>query len=403
MRKNPKNPRSLRNSRVLLAVTGSVAAYKAIDLTRRLKDEGASVRVLMTDASCRFVTPLSMELASGQKALTGTFQEPMSHISLPAEADLLVVAPATANSIGKFASGIADDLPSVCFMAFRGPVVVAPAMNWRMYENPVFRRNLDYLRGLGVVEVPPERGPLACGEEGVGRMAAVEAIVEASRRALEGGDLGGVKVVVTAGPTREFVDAVRFISNPSTGKMGYALARAALRRGAEVTLISGPSALEPPAGARFVPVVTAGEMRDAVMKELGGAHVLIMAAAVSDFAPASKRQGKADKSSIKSLRLAQTPDILKEAGSRKKRPLIVGFAAEAGDDRRRARNKMLQKNADMVVFNNIAEPGSGFGHDTNRVVILERDGETELPLLSKDGASDAILDRVSVALGGRPS
>jgi phosphopantothenoylcysteine decarboxylase/phosphopantothenate--cysteine ligase len=388
----------LRDKHVLHAVTGSVAAYKAIDLIRRLKEEGASVTAVMTDASKYFVTPLSLELASGGKVYSGIFDDPLAHISLTGGADLLLVAPATANTIGKFANGIADDLLGACFLSFRGRVVLAPAMNWRMYENPAFRRNLDYLKGLGVVEVPPGEGRLACGEEGKGRMAEVEKIVEAAAAA-GGGDLSGRRIIVTAGPTREHLDAVRFISNPSTGKMGYALARAALRRGAEVTLISGPSSLEPPSGVKFIPVIAAKEMKGAVMRELDGADALIMAAAVSDFSPRTKSGSKLDKSSVKSIEVAATPDILREAGGRKKRPFIVGFAAEAGGGLERARKKLLGKNADIIVYNDVTEPGAGFAHDTNRIVIMDREGESGLPLLSKEEAAEAVIDRVVLAVG----
>jgi phosphopantothenoylcysteine decarboxylase/phosphopantothenate--cysteine ligase len=399
-RKVQRVKKSLKDKRILHGITGSIAAYKAVDLLRRMKEEGASVTPVMTDASMRFLAPLSLEAASGNKAYSGLFEDPMAHITLTRDADLMLVAPATANSIGKFANGIADDMLSTCFLSFRGRVVLAPAMNWRMYESPVFRRNLDYLKALGVTEVPPEKGPLACGEEGVGRMAAVEGILEAVRTAVTEADLSGRKIVVTAGPTREYIDAVRFISNRSSGKMGYALARVARRRGAEVALISGPSSLEPPPGVRFIPVGSASEMRSAVMKELKGASALIMAAAVTDFSPGARSADKLEKASLKSLALEATPDILKEAGGRRNRPLLVGFAAEAGDRRERAKKKLLEKGADIIVFNDITEPAGGFEADTNRIVIIEKDGEAAFPLLTKEEAAQAILDRVSGILKG---
>lgn len=402
--------KSLKDKRILHGITGSIAAYKAVDLLRRMSEEGASVTAVMTDASLNFLAPLTLEAASGNKAYTGLFEDPMAHITLTREADLMLVAPATANAIGKFANGIADDMLSTCFLAFRGRVVLAPAMNWRMYESPVLRKNLDSLKSMGVIEVPPEKGPLACGEEGVGRMAATEKILEAVRTALTEGDLSGRKIVVTAGPTREHIDAVRFISNRSSGRMGYALARVARRRGAEVVLISGPSFLEPPQGVRFVPVVSASEMRGAVMKELRGASALIMAAAVTDFSPREKSADKLGKASLTSISLETTPDILKEAGglgkslskssskSRSKRPLIVGFAAEAGQRRDRAKRKLRDKGADLIVFNDITDPEGGFESETNRIVIIDRDGETPFPLLSKEEAAQAVLDRVSEIL-----
>ncbi len=371
-----------------------MAAYRAVDLIRRFRDEGASVTVVMTDASKRFITPLSLATASGSRVYTGLFDSSIAHIDLAREADVLVIAPATANIIGKFASGIADDLLSTVGIAMRGPVLVAPAMNWRMYGNPVLRKNLQHLRAAGVVEIEPEEGRLSCGEEGPGRMAPVERIVEEVDRALSGGDLAGEKIVVTAGPTREYIDDVRFISNPSTGKMGYAVARAARLRGAEVTLISGPTHLEPPAGLKVIRVETASEMRDSVLRSLRGASVLIMAAAVGDFAPRARARGKVDKSALKTLRLERSPDILKEVGSKRKKPFIVGFAAEAGDNLRRAERKLVEKGADIIVFNDVTAKGSGFGTDTNKVTLVEKGGATEYPLLSKDEVAGLILDRV---------
>lgn len=396
MQRNKKRvKKSLKDKRILHGITGSIAAYKAVDLLRRMKEEGASVIPVMTDASKHFLAPLSLEVASGNRAYSGVFEDPMAHIALTRDADLLLVAPATANTIGKFANGIADDLLSTCFLSFRGRVVLAPAMNWRMYENPVLRRNLETLKALGAVEVPPEKGPLACGEEGTGRMAGIEKILEAVRTAVTEGDLSGRKVVVTAGPTREHIDAVRFISNRSSGKMGYALARVARRRGAQVALVSGPSSLEPPPGVTFIPVNSAAEMRKAVMKELKGASVLIMAAAVTDFSPRTRSADKLEKASLKSLDLELTPDILKEAGGKRNRPLIVGFAAEAGDRRDRARDKLLRKGADIIVFNDITQAQGGFEADTNRIVIIEENAETEFPILTKEEAAQAVLDRVA--------
>jgi phosphopantothenoylcysteine decarboxylase/phosphopantothenate--cysteine ligase len=389
----------LNDRKVLLGITGSVAAYKAPDLIKALKEEGASVSVVMTDASSRFVTPLSLEIASGGKVFKGLFDEPMAHISLAREADIMVVAPATANLVGKFASGIADDLITTLLMAFEGPVVVAPAMNWRMYENPTFKKNLKYLKSLGVVEVPPEEGKLACGEEGVGRMASIEKIVEAAGAALGPYDLGGRKIVITAGPTREYMDAVRFISNPSTGKMGYALARVALRRGADVTLISGPSSLAVPDGVKFIGVDTALEMKEAVLKGINGAHALIMAAAVGDFTPATKSGGKLEKSEVSAIKLRKAPDILSEVGKKKSKTLIVGFAAEAGKNLKRAKDKLKTKGADIIVFNDITAEGSGFGADSNLVVIIDKKGSKQYPLLPKDEVAGLILDRVAATRG----
>ena len=390
-----KNERKvLRNKSILLGITGGVSAYKSIDLIRRLREEGALVTVIMTEAAKHFVTPLSLEVASQNKVFSDLYADTMAHISLPAGADIMVVAPATANTIGKFAHGIADNLLSLSFLSFKGKVVMAPAMNWRMYENPVFRKNLDTLLNLGVIQVGPEKGSLACGEEGIGRMAEVPDIIEATKGALTINDLADENILVTAGPTREYLDPVRFLSNRSSGKMGYALARAALRRGAQVTLISGPSSLPQPKGVKFIPVDTAGDMHSAVNRELVSSTILIMSAAVSDFMPAEKSGEKIDKTGKLFLKLTATPDILSAVGKKKNRPFIVGFAAETGRKLEKARKKLKHKNMDLIVFNDVTEVGSGFDVETNKVVLIDKKKESELPLLNKDDVADAILDRI---------
>ncbi len=383
----------LRNKSVLLGVTGGVAAYKAVDLIRRLREEGSSVTVIMTEAAKNFITPLSLEVASQSKVYSDLFQDPLSHIMLPANADIMVIAPATANIIGKFAKGIADDLLSTSLLSFRGKVVIAPAMNWRMYENPIFQENLKYLLSHAVIQVGPEKGSLACGEEGIGKMANISQIVESIKSALTINDLVNEKVVVTAGPTREYLDPVRFLSNRSSGKMGYAMAIAAFRRGAEVTLISGHSSLQQPEGIKFISVETADEMFNAVNKELHLSTVLIMSAAVFDFMPAKKSYEKIEKSGEILLKLVRTPDIISEVGKKRNKPFIIGFAAETGRRLERTRKKLKEKNMDMIVFNDVTEAGSGFDVDTNRVVIIDKENETELPLLSKESVAEAILDR----------
>lgn len=390
-----KNERKvLRNKSILLGITGGVSAYKSIDLIRRLREEGALVTVIMTEAAKHFVTPLSLEVASQNKVFSDLYADTMAHISLPAGADIMVVAPATANTIGKFAHGIADNLLTLSFLSFKGKVVMAPAMNWRMYENPVFRKNLDTLLNLGVIQVGPEKGSLACGEEGIGRMAEVPDIIEATMGALTIKDLLDENIMVTAGPTREYLDPVRFLSNRSSGKMGYALARAALRRGAQVTLISGPSSLPQPKGVKFIPVDTAGDMHSAVNRELVSSTILIMSAAVSDFMPAEKSGEKIEKSDELFLTLTGTPDILSAVGKKKNRPFIVGFAAETGRKLEKARKKLKHKNIDLIVFNDVTEAGSGFDVETNKVVLIDKKKESELPLLNKDDVADAILDRI---------
>jgi len=390
-----KNERKvLRNKSILLGVTGGVAAYKAVDLIRRLREEGSSVTVIMTEAAKNFITPLSLEVASQDRVYSDLFSDPMAHITLPFNADVMVIAPATANIIGKFASGIADDLLSTSLLSFRGKVIIAPAMNWRMYENPVFQENLRYLLSRGVIQVGPEKGGLACGEEGLGRMSDVSEIVESIKSSLTKKDLLKEKVIVTAGPTREYLDPVRFMSNRSSGRMGYAIASAALRRGAEVTLISGHSSLNLPKGVNFIPVETAADMFEAVDKELNLSTVLIMSAAVSDFMPSKKFKNKIEKSGELLLKLNKTPDILSEVGKKKNRPFIIGFAAEAGRGVKRAEKKLKEKNMDMIIFNDVTEVGSGFDVDTNKVVIIDKEKKIKLPLMSKNSVADAILDRL---------
>ena len=390
-----KNERKvLRNKSILLGVTGGVAAYKAVDLIRRLREEGSSVTVIMTEAAKNFITPLSLEVASQDRVYSDLFSNPMAHITLPFNADVMVIAPATANIIGKFARGIADDLLSTSLLSFRGKVIIAPSMNWRMYENPVFQENLRYLLSHGVIQVGPEKGGLACGEEGLGRMSDVSEIVESIKSSLTKKDLLKEKVIVTAGPTREYLDPVRFISNRSSGRMGYAIAGAALRRGAEVTLISGHSSLNLPKGVNFIPVETAADMFEAVNKELNLSTVLIMSAAVSDFMPSKKFKNKIEKSGELLLKLNKTPDILSEVGKKKNRPFIIGFAAEAGRGVERAEKKLKEKNMDMIIFNDVTEVGSGFDVDTNKVVIIDKEKKIKLPLMSKNSVADAILDRL---------
>lgn len=386
---------SLKNKKVILGVTGSVAAYKSAGLARRLTEAGASVHVIMTDASKNFITPLSLSIASQNKVYSGLFDDPMSHIALTADADVMVIAPATANIIGKFANGIADDFLSTCFLSFRGKVVIAPAMNWRMYENPVFKKNLDSLISYGIMQIGPEKGSLACGEEGSGRMAGVYDIIDAVISSVTGKDLNGRKILVTAGPTREYIDPVRFISNRSSGRMGFAIAKAAVRRGAEVILISGPSDLMPPHNVRFIKAETASGMREAVLSNCMDCDAVIMAAAVADFAPAEMSSSKVEKSEAMVLNLVKTPDILAEIGALKKRPFLVGFAAETGQDTSRARRKLIEKGADFIVFNNVASEISGFDVDTNEITIIERDKITPVPLMTKDAAADVILGRIT--------
>lgn len=390
----------LKNKHIILGVTGSIAAYKALELTRRLTEAEAVVDVILTEASQRFITPLSFSSITRGRVFSDIFEDPLSHIRIAEEAELLLVAPATANIIGKMANGIADDMLSTVYMAFKGTVMIAPAMNWKMYENPVLQRNLDSLQSLGVIQIGPEKGALACGEANVGRMAEVNAIIEEIEIALSEKDLEGRRFVITAGPTREYIDPIRFISNRSSGKMGYAIARVAIRRGAQVTLISGPSNLPPPRRVTFISVETADEMRDAVMSSLEDSDGLIMAAAVADFSPEQRSPEKISSREGLELRLRRTPDIIREASLCGKRPLIIGFSAETGDNLERARQKRIEKGIDMIIFNDVTESGAGFDVDTNRITIIESDKETEFPLMSKEDVAGLILDRLSEILRG---
>lgn len=390
----------LNGKTVLLGITGSVAAYKAIELIKRLRQEGASVRVIMTEASKRFITPLSLELAASEAVYSDMFASPLSHVTLPAGADLFIVAPATANCINKYAGGIADDLLSTTLLAYPGKVIVAPAMNWRMYANPILQKNLHYLESLGVRAVGPEQGSLACGEEGMGRLADIEKIIEAAVAALTRQDLAGEQVLITAGPTREYLDPVRFLSNRSSGKMGYALAMMARRRGAEVTLISGPVALPAPDGVEVVRVETAAEMHGATMDGISLSSLFIAAAAVADYMFPEPKSNKLEKKERLVLNMVRTPDILEAVGKLKNKPFTVGFAAETGNRIDRARKKLLAKNVDMIVFNDISKEGAGFDVDTNEVAIIDREREQRLPLMPKREVAAAVLDRVLELKGG---
>lgn len=390
-----KNGKTLLKSKsVLLGITGGIASYKSIELTRRLTEEGASVTVIMTDAAQHFITPLTFEVTSGNKVYTDLYSSPMAHISLPARSDILLVAPATADIIGKFAHGIANDLLSTCFLAYRGKTVIAPSMNWRMYEHPAVQDNLKILQSRGVVQVGPVHGSLACREEGTGRMSDVTEIIHVLRSCLSEIDLSTEKVLVTAGPTREYIDPLRFISNRSSGKMGYALAEAAYERGATVTLISGYSPLPHPSGVKYISVDTAEEMLHAVHEEIRSATVFIMCAAVSDFTPESRSSEKIEKQKELLIRLKQTPDILSIMGRKKKRPFLIGFAAETGQKIQRAQKKLKEKNMDMIVFNDVTETGAGFDSDTNRVTLIDRDKKEELPIMTKHAVAHAVLDRM---------
>lgn len=385
---------------MVLGVTGGIACYKSVELVRLLVRDNFVVQVIMTRGAVEFVTPLTFQTLSGRPVATETFnltqESEIGHINLADSADIFVIAPATANVIGKIAAGIADDLLTTVFMATQAPALIAPAMNIHMYENPILQENLRKLRRAGYHLMEPAEGYLACGYQGKGRLPEPEKILEEIHRLLKKKDLVGERLLITAGPNREPLDPVRYISNRSSGKMGYALARAGLRRGAEVALISGPTELEPPSGARLVRVITAEEMRHAVLAEFPRCTSLIMAAAVTDYRPAHRanKKIKRGKGPIE-LRLEPNPDILKELGARKNGKMLVGFAAETEDLIPNAEKKLTDKNLDMVVANNVTEAGGGFDVDTNVVSILDRTGACRaLPLMSKDELADEILDHL---------
>ena len=390
----------LQKKKIVLGITGGIAAYKAAELTREFVKRGASVHVIMTKNATAFLTPLTLQTLSGNPVYTDTFtltgEWEIGHVSLAESADAVVVAPATANFIGKAAAGIADDLLTTMIMATKAPVLICPAMNVHMYANAIVQENIAKLRAKGYAFVDPGYGELACKTEGLGRLAELEDIVEEAESVLTAKDLSGERILVTAGPTREPVDPVRFITNYSSGKMGYAAAIMARRRGAEVTLISGPTPLPVPRGVRFIGVESALEMRDAVMKELRDSTVIIKAAAVADYRPKTFSGSKIKKKAGPLvLNLARNPDIIAEIGEKKGKRIVVGFAVETDHLVEYAKKKMIQKNMDLIVANDITQAGAGFQAETNVVKILDRQGGAEdLPLMDKKMVADRILDRV---------
>jgi phosphopantothenoylcysteine decarboxylase/phosphopantothenate--cysteine ligase len=394
----------LKDKRIVLGVCGGIAVYKAVELLRLLTKAGADVHVIMTRAAQEFVTPLTFQALSGNPVHTELFnliaEREIGHISLADRAHLFLIVPATANVVGKIASGIADDMLTTTVMATKAPVLIAPAMNVNMYTNPIYRDNEEKLRRFGCQFVAPIRGSLACGWEGEGKLAAPETIFEAAVAALTPKDLAGRIIMVTAGPTREEIDPVRYISNHSSGKMGYALARAAARRGARVTLISGPTGLTAPYGVELVNVESASEMHAAVMAHIDDYHVVIKAAAVADYRPLERQQTKIKKKDeTASIELTKNPDILAGVGALQNRPFLVGFAAETGSVQEYAAKKLTEKNLDMIVANDVSQADAGFNVDTNRAWLLFRDGRSaEYSLMSKDELAGKILDHIVTEL-----
>jgi phosphopantothenoylcysteine decarboxylase/phosphopantothenate--cysteine ligase len=392
--------------RITLGVTGGVAAYKAAELVRRLQQDSFTIQVVMTRGAREFVTPLTFAALSGQKVITDLFAESggeanlesaIEHIAVAQRTDLLLVAPATADILAKFARGVADDFLTTLYLASTAPVVVAPAMNVNMWNHAATRENVEILRTRGVKIVDPDEGYLACGMTGAGRLAGQAAIVAAVHEALHAvRDLAGEHVLVTAGPTRENLDPVRYLTNRSSGKMGYAVAEAAARRGAHVILVSGPTSLEAPAGVERIDVQTAEEMHGAVQEKIVNCSIAIFAAAVSDYRPAQRNGQKIKRNSDSMiLSLEPTPDILASVAGNKGNRVIVGFAAETELVAENARKKLAAKNADLIVANDVTAEGAGFDHDTNIVTLFARDGrDLALPRMSKGEVAQRILDEV---------
>lgn len=397
----------MNGKKIVLGVTGGIAAYKAAELAREFIRRGAAVHVIMTRNATEFITPLTFQTLTGNPVSVDTFQLTgeweIGHISLAESANLVLLAPATANVIGKIAGGIADDLLTTTVMATRAPVLICPAMNVNMYSNPIVRENMEKLAAKGYRFVEAGYGELACKTEGYGRLACLEDIAEDAEDLLTPKDLGGQHILVTAGPTREAFDPVRFITNYSTGKMGYAVALAAKRRGAAVTLVSGPTSLPEPRGVRFVPVVSAREMRDAVMQNLKDATVVVKSAAVADYRPADFSDSKIKKTDRPlEFRLEKNPDIIREVGKVKGDRILVGFAVETDRLVEYAAKKLREKNMDFIVANDITQPGAGFAAETNIVKILDREGGSEdLPRMDKMDVAHRILDRVAELIGTR--
>lgn len=385
------------NKTVVVGVSGGIAAYKAAELVRALKKEGAQVYVMMTKSACEFVTPLTFQTLSQNFVVSGMFEQPhtweVEHISLAKKADAVVICPATANCIGKIASGIADDFLTTTVMATTAPVLIAASMNDQMYANPIVQENIAKLQAHGYQMIEPETGELACGTSGKGRLASADTILEAVAYAVTPKNLRGKHILVTAGPTQEAADPVRYLTNHSSGKMGYAIARAAAARGADVTLVSGPVSISAPYGVTVVPVVSAQEMYSAVLSRYDTCDAVIKAAAVADFRPKTIAGEKIKKSNALTLELTQNPDILAALGERKQKQVLIGFCMETQNLLASAAQKLQNKNLDYIVANDLTVEGAGFGTDTNVITILGSDGsQAAYPKMSKEQLANTILD-----------
>ncbi|MGI6037886.1 MAG: bifunctional phosphopantothenoylcysteine decarboxylase/phosphopantothenate--cysteine ligase CoaBC [Limnochordia bacterium] len=392
----------MQGKNVVLGITGGIAAYKGADLASRLIKLGAQVQVIMTRSATEFIGPATLREITGHHVITDMFEPPrqmnVQHISLARWAHIFIIAPATANIIGKFANGIADDMLSTTLLATEAPILIAPAMNSRMYNNPIVQGNIRRLKELGCHFVGPAAGYLACGEEGIGRMVEPAEIIERAQGILAPQrDLIGKRVLVTAGPTQEPIDPIRYLTNHSSGKMGYAIAQEAQRRGAQVTLISGPTNLARPTGVDLVPVRTAIEMYEAVLKVFPQVDIVVKAAAVADYRPQEVKEHKIKKEPTQGLTLQLTPnpDILATLGQSKSHQYLVGFAAETIDLVRHAREKLMRKGLDMIIANDVSQPGAGFQSETNIVTVIGKDGSLEeLPQMNKGELAREIWNRI---------
>ncbi len=405
----PETSFSLAGKCVVLGVTGGIAAYKACELTSRLRKAGAQVYVIMTKNACQFVAPLTFETLSNHPVATDTFARPerweVEHVALAKRADVFVIAPATANILAKMACGLADDMLSTTVLATRAPVLVAPAMNTGMWDNPATQENVERLQQRGVHFIGPEGGFLACGDTGAGRMSEPKDIFDAIEKLLAmQQDLAGLSVLVTAGPTQERLDPVRFITNRSSGKMGYAIAAAAAARGASVTLVTGSTSLPIPQGVNAVRILSTQELYDQMLALCPKMDVVIQAAAPADFTPETVADQKIKKQGNEPLviRLTQTPDVAAAVGKTKKEgQTLVGFAAETNDVLQNAQKKLAKKNLDLIVANDVTAPGAGFDVDTNIVTFVTQDGLEKLPKMKKAEVADALLDRILRAREGK--
>ena len=389
----------LKGKQIVVGITGGIAAYKAAELVRQFRKRDAAVDVIMTRNAQHFVTPLTFQTISGHPVFTdlfGNYQPEISHIALADKADILIIAPATANIIAKIASGLADDLLSTVVLATTAPVLVAPAMNTKMWENPITQANLKKLKECGVTIVDPSTGELACGYEGKGRLAEIEDIVDKTLDILTPKDLQGERILITAGPTHEPIDPIRMLTNRSSGKMGYALAEASYRRGAEVMLVTGPTTLMPLDHIHTIHVTTAFEMDKAVSKHYKSCSIVIKAAAVSDYRPKKSFREKVKKThKTLTLELERNPDILYKMGKNKGSRFLVGFAAETKNLISQAKSKLDRKNLDLIVVNHALQKDGGFGSDSNEVTLIDYEGKVEtLPRLKKTELADEILDTI---------